>query len=80
MSSQIASMRPPGATDIVPNHWYALVPTSSLILTDELHVLPPSVLREKRTSAASLPEGFTVARRYTLPLVVPSDLSTAIQA
>ena len=81
VSSQTTSMRPFGATDIVPNHCQALVPGSSLIRTGELHVDPPFVLRKNLTSRGSLFESrSTEQSRYTLPLVKLADRSTATHA
>jgi hypothetical protein len=53
VSSHTTSIRPFGATDIVPNHCHADVPGSSLTRTGALHVTPPSVLRENITSMGS---------------------------
>src|SRR5215207_7552419 len=66
---QIASMRPLGATDIAPNHWYVGSP-AGLLLTrmGVLQVSPSSVLRMNITSSGSGPGGSTDWSMYRLPL------------
>src|SRR5262245_31172066 len=68
-SFQIASMRPLGATDIVPNHWDESSP-AGLLLTriGALQVSPSSVLRMNMTSSGSGPGGSTDWSMYRLPL------------
>ena len=55
VSFQTTSIRPFGATDIVPNHCQAVVPGSSLMRTGALQVAPPFVLRMKCTSSGIRP-------------------------
>ncbi|MHC4776785.1 MAG: hypothetical protein ACYTBR_16185 [Planctomycetota bacterium] len=58
VSFQMASMRPSGATDMVPNHcqWPGSA-ASSLTRTGVLHVSPLFSLRQKCTSIGSGPGG-----------------------
>src|SRR3954454_22495863 len=67
---QIASMRPLGATDIAPNHWYEGSP-AGLLLTriGLLQVLPSSVLRMNITSRGSGPGGSTDCSMYRFPFM-----------
>src|SRR5712672_2809433 len=77
-SSHTESIRPLGATPIVPNQCHLFGCTgSSLIRCGALNVAPPSVLRENITSVPLPPKGLTLATMQMLLLGAPPERSTA---
>src|SRR5437899_2776878 len=79
VSYQTESMRPLGATEIVPNQCHLFWGLgSSLIRIGALKVWPPSVLRENMTLVPlPAPVRNTLANMYTLLLVAVPERSTA---